>query len=221
MRGRHMLAAVVALGFLAAGRAEAQPKPLRTAAEIMAALSSGRQVRAVLHYKDMALVDEKGAPRNNPHAVGWDGSRDVRCTSPRAPSATRRVLRRLAYPAHPPSAGRDVLNYVKLSVYDNGTVKIVAQYLSPTTYEVRMDETFTTTVADGANKGAAILLRHRGALTTPANDSATTPSPRQPSSGQSPLWVVIFLTMAVFRLAWTRHTAHHRGGRSEEPPILQ
>jgi hypothetical protein len=48
-----------------------------------------------------------------------------------------------------------VLNYVKLSVYDSGTVKIVAQYLSPTTYEVKMDETFTTAVADGTNQGAA------------------------------------------------------------------
>jgi hypothetical protein len=50
-----------------------------------------------------------------------------------------------------------VLNYVKVSVYDGGTVKIVAQYLSPATYEVRMDETFTTIVADGTNKGAAVF----------------------------------------------------------------
>jgi len=40
-------------------------------------------------------------------------------------------------------------------VYDSGAVKILAQYLSPTTYEVKMDETFTTTVADGKDKGAA------------------------------------------------------------------
>jgi hypothetical protein len=51
-----------------------------------------------------------------------------------------------------------VLNYVKLSVYESGTVKIVAQYLLPTTYEVKMDETFTTTVADGTNKGAAVFF---------------------------------------------------------------
>jgi hypothetical protein len=34
-------------------------------------------------------------------------------------------------------------------------VKIVAQYPSPTTYEVKMDDTFTTAVADGTNQGAA------------------------------------------------------------------
>jgi hypothetical protein len=51
---------------------------------------------------------------------------------------------------------------VKLSVYDSGTVKIVAQYLSPTTYEVKMDETFTTTVADGTNKGAAVFFLVNG-----------------------------------------------------------
>jgi len=51
-----------------------------------------------------------------------------------------------------------VLNYVKLSVYDDGQVKIVAQYLAPTTYEVMMDETFTTLVADGKNKGGAVFF---------------------------------------------------------------
>ncbi len=155
MRGRHMLAAVVALGFVAAGRAEAQPKPLRTAAEIMAALSSGRQVRAVLHYKDMALVDEKGAPQKSPDAVG---GMDLATFEYFAAGAVGNkegylVASHTQLIRHPRYGY--VLNYVKLSVYDSGTVKVLAQYLSPTTYEVRMDETFTTTVADGTNTGAA------------------------------------------------------------------
>jgi hypothetical protein len=153
-----MLAAVVALGFVAAGRAEAQPKPLRTAAEIMGALSSGRQVRAVLHYKDMALVDEKGAPQKSPDAVG---GMDLATFEYFAAGAAGNkegyfVASHTQLIRHPRYGY--VLNYVKLSVYDSGTVKIVAQYLSPTTYEVKMDETFTTTVADGTNKGAAVFF---------------------------------------------------------------
>ena len=155
MSGRWVMATTMALACLVAGRAEAQPKPLKTAAEIMGALSAGRQVRAVLHYKDMALVDEKGAPQKSPDAVG---GMDLATFEYFAAGAVGNkegyfVASHTQLIRHPRYGY--VLNYVKLSVYDGGTVKIVAQYLSPTTYEVRMDETFTTTVADGTNKGAA------------------------------------------------------------------
>ena len=48
-----------------------------------------------------------------------------------------------------------VMNYVKLSVYENGKVKIRAQYLSPTDYSVKMDETFETKINNGRNDGGA------------------------------------------------------------------
>ena len=51
-----------------------------------------------------------------------------------------------------------VLNYVKVMVYDNGQVKVVAQYLDPRTYEVKMDETFTTEIGDGRNRAGAIFV---------------------------------------------------------------
>ena len=157
MRGRRMLAAAVALVLVAAGRAEAQPKPLKTAAEILAALSSGGQVRAVLHYKDMALVDEKGEAQKSPDAIGgmdlgtyeYFAAGAVGNKEGYIAAAHTQLIRHPRYGY--------VLNYVKLSVYDSGTVKIVAQYLSPTTYEVKMDETFTT-VADGTTKGAAVFF---------------------------------------------------------------
>jgi hypothetical protein len=152
------MAVAVVLALVAAGRAEAQPRRLTTAAEIMAALSSGRQVRAVLHYKDMALVDEKGEPQKSPDAVG---GMDLATFEYFAAGAVGNkegyfVASHTQLIRHPRYGY--VLNYVKLSVYDSGTVKIVAQYLSPTTYEVKMDETFTTTVADGTNKGASVFF---------------------------------------------------------------
>jgi hypothetical protein len=48
-----------------------------------------------------------------------------------------------------------VLNYVKLNIYDDGDVKIVAKYLTPGALEVKMDESFHTIVNDGKNEGAA------------------------------------------------------------------
>jgi hypothetical protein len=158
MRVRDFLAAVVTLAFVAAGRAEAQPKALKTTAEIMAALSSGRQVRVVLHYKDMALADEKGEAQKSPDAIGgmdlgtyeYFAAGAVGNKDGYIAASHTQLIRHPRYGY--------VLNYVKLSVYDSGTVKIVAQYLSPTTYEVRMDETFTTAVADGTNKGAAVFF---------------------------------------------------------------
>ena len=39
-------------------------------AEILGALSAGRQVRAVFHYKGMTLVNDKGQPETAPDAVG-------------------------------------------------------------------------------------------------------------------------------------------------------
>lgn len=51
-----------------------------------------------------------------------------------------------------------VLNYVKVSIYDSGRVRIVAQYLAPGSHEVKMDETFTTEIATTGGKGAAAFF---------------------------------------------------------------
>jgi hypothetical protein len=158
MRTRRAWAVTAALMFLIAGRADAQPKQLKTAADVLSALSSGRQVRVVLHYKDMALVDEKGQPQKSPDAVGamdlatfeYFAAGAVGNTEGYLAASHTQLIRHPRYGY--------VLNYVKLSVYDSGAVRIVAQYLSPTTYEIRMDETFTTVVAAGANKGAAVFF---------------------------------------------------------------
>ncbi len=44
--------------------------PLTTTAEILAALTAGREVRAVFHYKNMTLVDDKGQTVAAPDAIG-------------------------------------------------------------------------------------------------------------------------------------------------------
>jgi hypothetical protein len=115
-------------------------------------------VRVVLHYKGMALVDGTGQPQPSPDAVGAMNLDTFEYFAAGAVGNKKGYLaashtQLIRHPRH-----GHVLNYVKLSVYDSGEVRIVAQYLSPTTYEVKMDETFTTLIANGANKGAAAFF---------------------------------------------------------------
>jgi hypothetical protein len=158
MKSIRVIAGVTLAGVLAAASpALGQTDQLKSTAEILGALKAGQPVRVVLHYKDMALVDDKGQPDKAPDATGgmtldtWEYFAAGAVGNPEGYLAASHT-QLIRHPRH-----GYVLNYVKLSVYDGGTVKIVAQYLSPATYEVRMDETFTTQVASDAKKGAAVF----------------------------------------------------------------
>lgn len=157
MRRRPVVVTLIALVLVIAGRADALPRQLKNAGEILSALKAGGLVRVVLHYKDMALVDEKGQPQVAPDAVGGMdfGTYEYFAAGAVGNKEGYVVASHTQLIRHPRYGY--VLNYVKVSVYDGGAVKIVAQYLSPTSYEVKMDETFTTIVADGTNKGAAVF----------------------------------------------------------------
>jgi hypothetical protein len=157
MKRRPVIVTLIALVLVIAGRADALPRQLKHAGEILSALKAGGRVRVVLRYKDMSLVDERGQPQASPDAIGgmdlgtyeYFAAGAVGNTEGYLAASHTQLIRHPRYGY--------VLNYVKIAVYDGGTVKIVAQYLSPTTYEVKMDETFTTMVADGTNKGAAVF----------------------------------------------------------------
>jgi len=158
MRPARLVLALTAAALLASATASAEPARLQSAAEILGALTSGRQVRAVLRYKNMTLVNDKGQPETAPDAVGgmpldtFEYFAAGAVGNPEgylAASHTQLI--------HHPRHGY-VLNYVKVSVYDSGRVKIVAQYLAPGTYEVKMNETFSTDIATGAGKGAAAFF---------------------------------------------------------------
>ena len=52
-----------------------------------------------------------------------------------------------------------VLNYVKIRIFEDDSVEIIAQYLDPKTYEVKMDETFNAVINNSSNDGAVYLYR--------------------------------------------------------------
>jgi len=157
MKPMRVWVATMVLACAASAAVLAQPRPLKNAADVLAALSSGQRVRVVLRYKDMTLQDEKGQFQKAPDAVGamdldtfeYFAAGAVGNPEGYFAASHTQLIRHPRYGY--------VLNYVKLSVYDNGKVKVLAQYLTPNTYEIKMDETFTTVIADGTNTGGAVF----------------------------------------------------------------
>jgi len=143
----------------AAWPAAAQPKPLGSAAEILSALKAGGQVRVVLHFKGMRLVNEKGQPEEAPDAFSamilepyeYFAAGAIGNPVGYLASSHAQLIRHARYGY--------IYDYVKVSVYDNNQVKILVQYLSPTTFELKMEETFTTDIATGQTGGKAAFFR--------------------------------------------------------------
>jgi len=157
-RRAFALSLMLVVATLAAAPASARPKQLGNAAAVLAALKSGAPVRAVFHYKEMKLTDDEGVVATAPDATGgmsldaWEYFAAGVIGNPVGYVATS-VAHLIRHPRH-----GYVLNYVKVSIYDNGKVKILAQYVTPATYEVKMDETFETVIADGKNDGGAFFF---------------------------------------------------------------
>jgi hypothetical protein len=53
-----------------------------------------------------------------------------------------------------------VMKYVKLKIYEDNSVEINARYLSPTTYQVVMDETFYGSISSGGDNKAVYFYEH-------------------------------------------------------------
>jgi len=148
-----VLAAALALAFVRAGLSE--PRPLKDFGQLLAALKAGAQVRAVFHYRDMKLFVNAKEEAKIPEAVG---GMDVGAFEFFAPGAVGNKEGFLSFShlqliKHPRYG--TVYNYVKVSVFETNKVKILAQYLAPGTYAVKMDETFEAEMNDGTNRGGA------------------------------------------------------------------
>lgn len=51
-----------------------------------------------------------------------------------------------------------VLNFVKPWIHEDNTEEIIARYLDPESYEVKMDEIFYGEINNGSNNGAVFLF---------------------------------------------------------------
>lgn len=128
----------------------AEPLQLKNFEEFYESIISGNEVKVVIHYRKTDLiVDDK--PEAAPDAIGgmnidiyeYFAAGTVR-NDKEFISTSKSVL--IKHPVY-----GYVLNYVKMRIYDDETVQIVAQYINPVTYEVKMDETFKGAINDGKN----------------------------------------------------------------------
>lgn len=150
--------------FPGSGIASDDPTLLKDFASLMSALESGGAVRAVFRYKAMTLTIEGKEETKIPDAVGgmslgtWEAFAAGAVGNPErfVTSSENHLIRHPRYGL--------VYNYVKVSVFESGSVRILAQYLDPKTLEIKMDETFTTRIADGTNDGGAYFYRLNSSL---------------------------------------------------------
>lgn len=134
----------------------AQTTQVTNAKSLFDNLKGGADVRVVIHYTKCKLVID-GEEKKSPDAVGgmvlmpFEYFAKMSVGNPKAyvtASETHLISHR--------SYGY-VLNYVKIRIFEDDTVEIIARYLDPNSYEVKMDETFTALINNGSNDGAVYL----------------------------------------------------------------
>jgi hypothetical protein len=139
--------------------AMAAPKRLTSFTALMSALNSGHEVAVVVDYaKTVMVIDGKEEPA--PKAIGgmtfspWEFFEKgvVRNDKAYVVSSETHMI------AHPRYGY--VNNYVRMRIYDDNSVEIVARYLTLEKQEVVMDETFKGKISSGKDKeGVALFAR--------------------------------------------------------------
>jgi len=123
-------------------------KPLKSFDKLFMALTSGKDVRAVIYYGETVLVID-GKEEDAPDAVGGMSMWPYEYFAPGVVRNDRAYVTasETALIYHP-SYGH-VYNYVKMRLYSDDAVEIRAQYLDPKTFEIKMDETFKGKIGSG------------------------------------------------------------------------
>ena len=136
----------------------AQTKQITSALSLFESLKSGEDINAVIHYAKCKLIID-GEETQSPDAVGgmklipyeYFAKMSIRNEKAYVTASEARLISHRSYGY--------VLNYVKIRIFEDESVEIIARYLDPNSYEVKMDETFTALVNNGSNDGAVYLYR--------------------------------------------------------------
>ncbi len=131
----------------------AQNIQLKSFDELLSALKNGETVKVVVDYeKAKLIIDNK--EEKAPDAIGGFKinsfeyfAKGVVRNDKSFISVSESIL--IYHPRY-----NYVINYVKMRIYDDNTIEIVARYLDPKTYEVKMDETFISEINNGINNKA-------------------------------------------------------------------
>lgn len=150
---------VIVFSVAAAASLYSQAKMVKSFDQLMFALRTGSEVRAVIFYARCRLVVDT-VETKAPDTVGgmsfntfdYFGQNSVN-NSKAFVTTSQAVLI-----SHPRQG--QVYNYVKLKIYEDNSVEINAKFLHPTTYQVVMDETFYGKISSG-DDGNAVCLYER------------------------------------------------------------
>jgi hypothetical protein len=151
--------ALVMLACLSNVASIAQPHQLKNFDQLLFALRNGTEVRAVIYYAQCKLIVDS-VETKSPEAIGglslstFEYFARMSVRNPKAFVSSSQTVR-ISHPRY-----GHVLNYVKLKIYDDDTVEVTARYLSPTTYQIVMDETFYGGISS-ENDNKAIYLFER------------------------------------------------------------
>lgn len=120
------------------------------------ALKVGQSVRVVIDYGKCKLI-VNGKEEKAPEAIGGMDLKTFEYFARGSVNneksfitSSENVL--ISHPKH-----GYVYNYIKVRVYDDNTVEIIARYLDPKTFEVKMDETFYSSINAEKNNAAVFF----------------------------------------------------------------
>ena len=134
----------------------AQTTQLTSSESLFKSLKDGEDVNVVIHYAKCKLVID-GEETPAPDAIGgmklipyeYFSKMSIRNEKAYVTASETRLISHRSYGY--------VLNYVKIRIFEDDSIEIIARYLDPNTYEVKMDEIFTAIVNNGTNDGAVYL----------------------------------------------------------------
>lgn len=124
-----------------------KPVLLKNFNEVLSSLKSGEKVKIVIHYAKCKLNIE-GKDTLAPDAIG---GMDINAFEYFAPKSVKNdkafISTSQSVLIYHPKRGH-LLNYVKVKLDEDNKINILAQYLDVKTYEVKMNETFISALAE-------------------------------------------------------------------------
>ena len=142
------------------GLTHAKTSLLKSYDQLLAALIKGERVRMVIHYGDCELVVDGETQSESPNAIG---GMDIDAFEQFAANlfGNPQAFLSFSHMSLIHLGAEYVNNYVKIRVFEDNRVVIVAQYLKPESFEVTMNETFKGQINTGKNSGAIYFYKIR------------------------------------------------------------
>jgi len=153
--GKNFRSALVLLVvfFSFSGEYFCQANRINNFTNLYSALLNGQNVRVIINYSKCKLVID-GKEEKAPEAIGGMELKSFEYFAKGAVKnekafivSSETVLISHSYYGY-------VYNYIKIRIYDDDSVEIIARYLDPIDFSIKMDETFGASLGNNGESGA-------------------------------------------------------------------